>query len=273
MCKLSICITIKNRSLITLDGYKKRYIFPHCIESLQRVLTEEDDAELVVADWGSTDINMRDYLSTISFPGSVHLLNLKSKKGFSKGVGQNQAAAFANSPALFFLDADILVENRYLIEDGISYCKRGEVLYPKGWRRGDYEGKTGYTFTGVGNFFIRKDTFWMAGGMPEYWSWGFEDFEFQKKLEKLNIKFSQIGYTGFIHQYHPEDLLWKNKETVVTDNEVERLKQFREKYGNEYKIDEENDQRLMSMFTKSIISGHRRSFNNPFVGIKPIGTL
>lgn len=272
MSKLSICITIKNRSVVSIDGSIK-YIFPKCIESLCNIITKEDDVELVVADWCSTDIKMKEYLLTAHFPGSVQLLNLKSKRGFSKGVGQNQAAAHAKSPVLFFLDADILVENRYIIEDGMSYCNRGEVLYPKGWRRGDLEGKTGYPFTGVGNFFIRRDTYIVTGGMPQYWSWGFEDFEFQKKLEQFNVKFHQIGYTGFTHQYHPEDVSWKNKETVITLEEEKRQEQLREKYKREIIMDDEKDQKLMSMFTKGIISGHKKSSNNAFNGIRPIGTL
>ena len=52
--KLSICITVKNRSKVETE-HGTLLLFPDCIKSITDSINDNDDIELIIADWESTD--------------------------------------------------------------------------------------------------------------------------------------------------------------------------------------------------------------------------
>ena len=51
---LSICVTIKNRSRLSIDD-NELLLFPNCVKSIVESTRKHPDCELVIADWQSED--------------------------------------------------------------------------------------------------------------------------------------------------------------------------------------------------------------------------
>ena len=58
---LSICVALKNRSLVMADGRELR-LFPNCVRSIVQSLDGTLPTELVVADWDSDDWPLDEWL-------------------------------------------------------------------------------------------------------------------------------------------------------------------------------------------------------------------
>lgn len=237
---LSVCIQIKNRSLFR---YKDRnyYLFPNCIDSLVNNLGPFNNIEIVIADWESTDWPIREWIGYHVPKLPVHLINIKSKQ-YSRGKGRNIAAQQAKGDIFFFLDGDMLVPDK-LIETGMLTAKRGTVAFPIAEYAKDPENVEKKEFAGFGNLFIQKEDYYKIGFWPEYYGYGWEDVDYYKKIkEQMNVQFLNIP--GFIHQWHPQDLTWKDKY-AERDNlgSIQELRQVREKYK---KLAKEEDEKMKS---------------------------
>ena len=117
---LSICITVKNRSRVAVDG-RDLTLLPNCIRSIASSVGCNPACEIVVSDWGSDDWPLDDWLMETAAPLPAKITPLEGT--FSRGRGLNAAARSARGSTLFFLDADMLVSARALRagHDAISF--------------------------------------------------------------------------------------------------------------------------------------------------------
>ena len=204
---LSICVTVKNRShQKTEHGLIK--LFPECIRSLDNCLSLEDDVELIITDWESDDYPIRDWIESCVRDIPIHLITIKGE-GFSKGKGQNIAAEHANGNILFFLDTDIILNQRVL-NYGLS-IPLGESYYPTIKYQTEPHGSYNLVnHEGGGIFFIHKRDFEKTGGFPEFFRYGFEDTEMVKRVGKVAPILVKDDIALF-HQWHPQGMEFKDK--------------------------------------------------------------
>jgi hypothetical protein len=220
---LSICTTVKNRSLVATDSGVLR-LFPKCVESIVAAHTAIDDLELVVADWESDDWPLDQWLPDAVTTLALQLVQMEG--GFSRGRGLNAAARAASGDMLFFTDADCLI-CPLVIEKSVRYMREGKAFFPVlysfdgpdhcgGWWR----------HSGYGNATVTRDTYQHAGGWPEYDKWGKEDDDFYERVSGV-ASVVREEVPGFFHQWHPEDLLWKDRYAFRDPEEVAEIQQVR----------------------------------------------
>jgi hypothetical protein len=216
---LSICVTIKNRSKVPTDK-GTLFLFPNCLKSLSHSLTLDDNVELVIADWESTDWPLKDWIERVVPHIPIHIITIKSE-GFSAGKGRNIAAEHSSGDVLFFMDADMIV-NRPVLSYGMMSVSKGLIYYPT--VKYEVENKKQIIHEGGGNLFISKDNFLKAGNWPEYWKHGFEDTDFAKQVKGV-AAISVNNELSIFHQWHPQTVLFKNihasldpvKQKIVDD--------------------------------------------------------
>ena len=203
---LSICTTIKNRSRLEIDGREIR-LFPRCVASIREAL-KGVRGELVVADWGSEDWPLDEWLPAAASPVPVRTIRLEGT--FSRGTGLNAAARAARGEVLFFADTDALVTAEVL-HRGIEHAGSGKAYFPIIFAYDSPQHSTGrWCEGGFGHCFIAKAAFEEAGGWPEYRSWGQEDKELWRVIS-ARMPVVREKAAGFHHQWHPEDPAWKNR--------------------------------------------------------------
>lgn len=255
---LSICTTVKNRSLVKIDGKLPLKLFPTCLTALAKSIpiTDIDKFELVIADWQSTDHPIKEWIEDIFPLISVHLINVKSN-GFSAGLGRNIAAQHAQGDNLFFMDADMIV-NREVLYRGVQVASEGKAFYPTVKYAVDDTGKL-IIHEGGGNVFMNKEIFYKAGKWPEYWSYGFEDTDFAKAVKSVtDIVVDDSMY--IYHQWHPQAETFKKQNDDKTDIVVEeRKKHYLEKRKEEH---ERLRIAIESMLTKNPHTTHS-TLNKP----------
>src|SRR5438270_1622793 len=122
---LSICVAIKNRSRVLIEGRELR-LFPNCVASILKSVANIE-AELVVADWNSDDWPLTQWIEAAAHPIPVRLV--AETGSFSRGRGLNSASRAAKGDVLFFTDADSLVCPK-LIDDGMGYISLRKVFFP-----------------------------------------------------------------------------------------------------------------------------------------------
>ena len=196
---LSVCVSLKNRSLIM---HKKRRLtlFPNCVRSLATAAPGIGQIELVVADYRSDDWPLEEWIHEAA--GSLELRLITIEGDFSRGGGLNRAAVMARSNRLLLCDADVLLPLK-MLRSGIEAVDRGEAYFPV-CRHLDVNGRPGkLEHAGFGVVFVSRQVFELAGRIPEFTSWGGEDDVFRECVRELvDIKRNHV--TGFCHQWHPE---------------------------------------------------------------------
>jgi O-antigen biosynthesis protein len=124
------------RASIILPTRDRRYLLEPCIKSLQSNLLNED-MEVIVADNGSTDRDVIQFLANLSTDRRFRVLSFPGTFNFSALC--NQAAEVASTETLIFLnnDTEALAETR--IEPLISLAQKSDVgavgaklIYPNG---------------------------------------------------------------------------------------------------------------------------------------------
>src|SRR5207249_11587397 len=123
---LSICVTVKNRSRVAVDG-RDLLLFPRCVESVKKAVDRRFACELIVADWESDDWSYDDWLEKTASPVPVRIVPLTGT--FSRGHGLNSAAAAARGETLLFLDADCLISAE-MVDAGLKYAEGGKAFFP-----------------------------------------------------------------------------------------------------------------------------------------------
>lgn len=225
MSRLSICVTVKNRSKIQTEK-SILTLFPDFIRSLANSLTINMDVELLIADWSSTDWPIKEWIEDFIPTIPIHLITIQSDK-FSVGRGKNLAAQHATGDVLFFVDADMIV-NKELLDFALSSVKDSVVYYPTVY----YYATENHTITheGGGNFFITRNDFLSTNKWPEYYAHGFDDVDFYQEISK---KFTILTHPtiSIIHQWHPQDKSFKN--TYATPEGIDSIQQRKDHYLSE----------------------------------------
>jgi hypothetical protein len=204
---ISICITVKNRSRLTVDGHVLT-LFPNCVESIVDSVARRRDCELVVTDWRSDDWPLTKWLEQAARPLPVRLLELQGP--FCRGRGRNEAARAAQGETLLFLDADTLLCPA-VVQSGASHVLQGKAYFPVLYSfKGPEHARGWWRRTGYGNCMLSRTTYELVGPWPEYATWGAEDTHFYQHVVQV-CKVVRDEVPGFYHQWHPDDLAWKDR--------------------------------------------------------------
>jgi len=208
---ISVCVTIKNRSRVAVDG-RELTLFPNCVQSLVQSLAklEPVTAELVVTDWNSTDWPLREWLEEAAAPWPVHIISQEGE--FNRGRGRNAAAQAARGKELLFLDADCTLCPR-LIQDGLNALHQGNAYFPVLYSFDNPDHTSGHwRHEGYGNCMVTRQVFDAVQGWPQHTSWGREDTGFHHRV-KDQTRVIREEVPGFYHQWHPDELVWKDRYT------------------------------------------------------------
>lgn len=211
MHNISICSSLKNRCVVHTD-HGTLYLLKNFLLSLKDVAAKIDcEIELVIADFNSTDINdLPQYIrNVLDSPNiKIQILNIEGK--FSRGVGCNEAINSASYENILILDVDMKFDEN-LMNNVIKHtCINKSSYFPICYTfENDPFEKNGFWLDkGYGNFSTLKSNWKKAGKIPEYNTWGQEDFDFYHKLSGTKIR---EKCTNLIHQWHPSDITWKNR--------------------------------------------------------------
>ena len=211
MKNISICTTLKNRSIVHTD-HGTRYLFLNFLNSIKHVFDfGYSNLELIVSDFGSTDIpNLYDYIKTTIKDIPFHIVNLEKENKFNRGLGLNKAISFSSHDYILILDVDMIF-NENLINNCYKYViEENKAYFPICYTfENDPSQQNGFWLdVAYGNFSMSKKNWLDAGKIPEYNRWGEEDLHFYEKLTCSKIR-EKCDY--FIHQWHPNDIEWKNR--------------------------------------------------------------
>lgn len=235
MKKLSVCVTVKNRSKVESPN-GLLYLFPNMIKSLATSINLSYETELIISDWKSTDWVIRDWIQDYIKHIPINLITIHRSE-FSIGYGRNIAGKAATGDILFFVDADMIIEKN-VVDYGIQHVNDTTVYYPT--VRYTTENKN-MLHEGGGNLFITKNLFEQTSGWPVYHAHGFEDTDFHNIIKnKANIITSNVG--ELVHQWHPQSFEFKNKYSTP-----EGVKFIQEK---RIEIQSEKDELLKSIRTQ-----------------------
>lgn len=184
------------------------YPLPNCIRALAAALAPQFEAEIVVADFHSDDWPLVEWIDAMAAP--IPVAHVVAGGDFSVGRGFNIAADYARSDRLLFLGADMLV-SRALIAEGHRCLDEGIVYIPLVWTytNPDHSEGTERPF-GRGNVFMTKAMRAELGPWREFGSHGKSDCLMAKRIRAGGRVKCALG-PGFYHQWHPDDLEWKNQ--------------------------------------------------------------
>lgn len=210
---ISFIIVIKNRTKIKIKHNDEEIVlelFKNNLDSLLGLHREGDIWEFIVVDFKSDDVDMAAFLrETIKTPGCSYKHVVVDGK-FSKGKGLNISVNHATHDILFFLDADMMIKTRKLIDDIQEYVvKKDMPMFPicysysnpkhtAGWKRS----------SGTGNAVYKKSDF-----LPymENKRWGNEDSINCKRISSIKNISRPYYEDNFVHQWHPNNSLFKNQ--------------------------------------------------------------
>lgn len=210
---ISFIVVIKNRTNFDVEVNNKKInlrLFENNIRSLMNLHREGDLWEFVVVDFKSTDVDMPSFLDEhIKKQGCSHKC-ISIAGAFSKGKGLNIGFKNASNEILFFLDADMMIKTRRLLEDIPTHVQQNNMaMFPVCFSYHNASHTSGWArWSGVGNAIYKKSDF-----VPYFENkrWGNEDaMNYRRICRKKKIA---RGYYGedFIHQWHPNGAWFKNR--------------------------------------------------------------
>lgn len=221
---LSICLTVKNRSRLQVNGHTL-HLLPNCLKSVSSSVPKGMECELVITDWKSDDWPLNEWLDHTVTGLPVKHVMLEGDH-FSRGRGLNEAAKAAKGDVLFFVDADSLL-NADVIRNGLRYVQEGRAYFPICYSFSDPDHRTGWwRDAGYGNCMVSRSMFETVKGWPEYYKWGKEDDDFKDRLSE-NYEIAREEVPGFYHQWHPNELAWKDVYAERTEEEEDHFQNIR----------------------------------------------
>jgi hypothetical protein len=215
---ISWCFTVKNRCLAQWRNLRTKKIitlplFKNCLKSVFEQQRPNETWQISISDWGSSDVNVEDHVNELlqqcSPKGNIIVTveSIDEPGKFSRGKGLNVAADNALYDTLFFLDTDMLLTNRNVVSEIISYVPKQTVYFPKCCKYYDITHTDcwkGPPF-GMGMMAISKKLFKeKPGGWKEFYKWGHEDNDIYKFFKKRK-QTVRPDPGGFFHQWHPPD--------------------------------------------------------------------
>ncbi len=207
---ISWCLTTRNRCKARWSRGEEDITLPlltNCISSITALQKPGEDWDICIGDFSSTDVpdveqHLKQFVTEAPGEITIKIKNINDK--FNRGLGLNTAVELASSDNIFFIDADMCVLDRTLIDKGLQYITTDKVWFPvccsfidqehtRAWRR----------TTGFGNVVISKQMFLKKpGGWMSKYSWGDEDNDFYKFF-RTNATRTSID--TLVHQWHPTD--------------------------------------------------------------------
>lgn len=200
---VSVCIPCKDRSRM-VHGQVTFYPLPRTVDSLVRAaLDARVEAEIVVADYGSTDWPPAEWLAERARPFLGRVVQVDGE--FSLGGGKNRAAEASAAPVLFFCEADMTVPAQVLTT-GLQLARDGRAYFPCYQRERELGGDL-YWGSGHGNCVVPREV-WEAHPWVEGQGWAVgEDNEYAHHCTQRGI-YVREKVADFIHRWHP---LWESK--------------------------------------------------------------
>lgn len=211
--QVSCCVAIKNRCVIQHAGLKIT-LFPNTVKSVLAAAAAAcvDDFELVVADFGSTDMPLADWLPGVcaAHGRELRLLDFSKDQYFCKGRGLNIAAAKAKHDVLMFMDTEMTFVPAFFTL-GLKAVAEGRAYFPIcEYSKNPENTRFVWSNGGKGNCMLHRDVFVPAHGWPEYTKWGYEDTRFFEVVQDM-VPVHREPLPGFRHMWHPNDPAFKNK--------------------------------------------------------------
>jgi len=189
-------------------GEHELLLFPNCVKSIVESVDRNIPCELLVADFESDDWPLREWLEQTADPIPIQIITTSGL--FSRGKGLNLAARAAQGDILFFIDADSLLCPS-IVYRGLSFVQEGKAYFPVIFKFDGPEHKSGkWRHDGYGHCMINKAVYDLSKGWPEYDRWGTEDNDFFSRISTIQ-EIVREKVPGFYHQWHPDDLVWKNR--------------------------------------------------------------
>jgi glycosyltransferase involved in cell wall biosynthesis len=189
------------------------------IRSLVSLKKETDDWVLVVVDYKSTDISVREMLDVeVGDKMPWHLETVEDYPYFNRGGGLAKATEIAESKfqadAVFFCDADLFFTSRDVFERAITSVSRGQYYYPIFFSFAVADHSLGlWRDTSYGNFACRIDDYKKTEGWYNNVSWGWEDRALADSIPDRQKDREVVP--GFFHQWHPLQWEFRVKEYPV----------------------------------------------------------
>lgn len=249
--KLAFCIAVKNRSCVIVDQedslsflqhvadsiedcsgfqitpwYTKTKqialpLFPKMLRSLVAHKTSEDDWVLIVVDYNSTDVNIREMLDyEVGNKMPWHLETIENYPFFDRGGGLKKAAEVAETKfqaeALFFCDADLCFATRDVLDGAIESVKKEKFYYPIFYAFALSDHSKGFwRDTSYGNFACRVEDYKKTEGWYHNISWGWEDRALADSIPESKKNRERVP--GFFHQWHPMKWEFRVREYPVKE--------------------------------------------------------
>lgn len=210
---ISFVVPIKNRTKFEVEYAGKKIIlelFKNSLDSLMGLRRYGDLWEFVVVDFKSDDVDMPSFLEgAINAPGCSYK-HVSVEGPFSRGRGLNIGFSHCSHEVLFFLDADMMMRTRSVLEDVHVYVEEQDcALFPICHSYRNPEHSSGWIrHTGFGNAAYKKSDFVRY---QENKRWGGEDVANYNEIRKSKKVIRKYYGEEFIHQWHPDNGAFKNR--------------------------------------------------------------
>ena len=249
--RLAICVAIKNRSCIIVEKedslsflqhvaqkiqgcpefriepwYTKQGeialpLFPKMIQSLVLQKKPEDDWVLVVVDFNSTDVDIKEMLEVeVGDKMPWHLESIKEYPYFDRGGGLAKAVEIAEfkykTDALFFCDADLFFATRDIFDRAIEVIQEKNFYYPIVFSFVLSDHTQGlWRDSGFGIFACSLQEYKKTEGWYHNISWGWEDRALADSIPEFKKVREMVP--GYFHQWHPVKWEFRVKEYPVKE--------------------------------------------------------
>lgn len=242
--RFAICVAVKNRSCVIVDQedslsflhhveiedcpdwkmepwYTKKNqialpLLPKMIRSLVSQKTPDDDWVLVVVDYNSTDVDMKQMLEyEVGEKMPWHLEIVEDYPFFDRGGGLKKAFEIADTKfkadAVFFCDADLLFVSRTVFDRAIESVSQNRFYYPIVYSFALPDHTKGYwRDSGFGIFACSTEAYKKTEGWLHNVSWGWEDRALADSIPAEKKDREKVP--GYFHQWHPLQWEFRVKE-------------------------------------------------------------
>ena len=219
--KIVDCPELKINPWITKDDQIALPLLPKMIRSLMSLYQENDDWVLVIVDYNSTDISLKEMLEyEVGTKIPWHLETVTDYPFFDRGGGLARAASIAetkyNTEGLFFCDADLFFATRDVIEKAIETIQQQKFYYPVffSFVLADHS-KGLWRDTSYGCFACSIKEYKQTEGWYHNVSWGWEDRALADSIPEIQKVRNYVP--GYFHQWHPLKWEFRVKEYPVKE--------------------------------------------------------
>ena len=208
MTPISFVTVIKNRTKIQVSHNNKTLelrLFENNLRSLISLIQPSDQWEFIIVDYESTDVNMSEFVKTLPKKENLEFKVFTVKGTFDKGGGLNYGTTLVTNPIVFFLDADMIIKTRSLVDDiETLVIQQNKVLFPICWSYKNPEHTQGWKRSeGTGNVIQKRETIIPYVNNKK---WGHEDSKNHEHFVRAGMAHRTYYDEGFVHQWHPNEI-------------------------------------------------------------------